>query len=59
MNSLGNGDIAMIVLGVAVAVWCIGLSVYTVVADVRRRKASLNALTAAFSERLRKLAHSS
>jgi hypothetical protein len=49
----------LIAIGVAVALWCISLSAYAVVADARERKASLDALTASLSEQLRRLARSS
>jgi hypothetical protein len=59
MSTLSNRDVLLIAIGVAVALWSIGLSIYVVVSDRKQTKASLDAVTAAFSEQLRRLARSS
>jgi hypothetical protein len=47
-----NGNLALTILGVAVFLWCAGLSVYAVWSDESQSKASLDQLTRAFEARL-------
>jgi hypothetical protein len=47
--SLHGQDSWLFTLGIAVALWCISLALYTVVSDSRRRLSSLNSLTNSFS----------
>jgi hypothetical protein len=47
-----NGNLALTILGVAVMLWCAGLSAYAVWLNESQLKASLNELTRAFESHL-------
>jgi hypothetical protein len=51
-NPVVNGNLALTILGVAVLVWCAGLSAYAVWANESQSKASLDQLTRAFEAHL-------
>jgi hypothetical protein len=59
VNALGSGGLWLFAVGAVGVLWSVGLSIYVVISDKKRSAASLNALTDALSERLRRMALSS
>ncbi len=52
--TLTDRDVLLSAFAAIVLVWTVGLVVYTVVSDARQTRAALNAITASFTEELRR-----